>query len=161
VGRGIEVRLCKSLMNLELSSDQPEELTEEKDQKDILIIGGIQIFLPLSPVEARVCVVDVVTRERQPVVTVGEMEQISEATQAEEGNDHFEEWLKFFGQEDETKTTTALELATEEEEETDSMSFDNLCEQIKSLERRVIVQRMHIQQVKLEADEGGAYQPQE
>jgi hypothetical protein len=39
-----------------------------------------------------------------------------------------------------------LELAAEKEEEADNMSFVDLCEQIEALERRVIVQRMHIQQ---------------
>jgi hypothetical protein len=53
-----------------------------------------------------------------------------------------------------------LELAVEEEE-ADSMSFVDLCEQIEALERRVIVQGMHIQQVKMEADAGEAYQPKE
>jgi hypothetical protein len=60
VGRGTEVRLSESLMNSEVSSDQREELTGE-DQKGILIIGGIEIFLPLSPVEARVCVAEAAT----------------------------------------------------------------------------------------------------
>jgi hypothetical protein len=88
VGRGIPYfqreRRVKDELRVEFIS--AEELTEEKDQKDILIIGGIQIFLPLSPVEARVCVADAATGERQPAVTVRrEMEQTSEAAQAEEG----------------------------------------------------------------------------
>jgi hypothetical protein len=89
-------------MSSELSSYQQGQLTEEKDQKDILIIGGIQIFLPGSSVEVRVCVVDVAATERQLVETVKEeeeLDQISKATQAEEGNEHYEEWLKFFSQE--------------------------------------------------------------
>jgi hypothetical protein len=54
---------------------------------------------------------------------------------------------QIFSQEAETETTAALELAAEkEEEEADNMSFVDLCEQIEALERRVIVQRMHIQQ---------------
>jgi hypothetical protein len=61
----------------------------------------------------------------------------------------------------EIETTAALELAAAEEEEADNMSFVDLCEQIEALERRVIVQRMHIQQMKLEADAGGEYQPKE
>jgi hypothetical protein len=121
------------------------------------MIGGIQIFLPLSPVEARVCVADAATGERQPVVTVREMEQTSEAAQAEE-DEHSKEWLNIFSQE--AEKTATLELAVEKEEEADNMSFVDLCEQIETLERRVIVQRMHIQQVKLETD-GGAYQPKE
>ena len=39
----------------------------------------------------------------------------------------------------------------EEEEEANNISLADLYEQIEALERRVIVQGMHIQQVKLEA----------
>jgi hypothetical protein len=46
-----ERRLSESLMNSAESSYQQGELVEE-DQKCILIIGGIQIFLPNSPAEA-------------------------------------------------------------------------------------------------------------
>jgi hypothetical protein len=151
-------------MSSELSSYQKGQMTEEKDQKNILINGGIQIFLPGSPVEVRVCVVDVAAIERQVAETVKEeeeLEKISKAAQEEEGNEHSEEWLKFFSQEAETEMTAALELAAVEEEEADSMSFVDLCEQIEALERRVIVQRMHIQQMKLEADAEGEYQPKE
>jgi hypothetical protein len=49
-------------MNSEVSSCQQEKLTEE-DQKCILIIGGIEVFLPNSPVEARACVADATTEE--------------------------------------------------------------------------------------------------
>jgi hypothetical protein len=45
-----------------------------------------------------------------------------------------------------------LDLAAAEEE-VDNMSFVDLCEQIETLERRVKVQGMHIQQIRLEADE--------
>jgi hypothetical protein len=38
-----------------------------------------------------------------------------------------------------------LELAAKEEEEVDNMIFTDLCEKIEALERRVIMQRMHIQ----------------
>jgi hypothetical protein len=44
-------------------------LTEE-DQRSILIIGGIEIFLPSNPVEARECVADATTEEGQPTVTI-------------------------------------------------------------------------------------------
>jgi hypothetical protein len=84
-------------MSLELSSYQEGQLTEEKDQKDILIIGGIQIFLPGSSVEVSVCVADIATTERQPAETITEkeLEQIPEASQ-EEGKDHSEGWLDNF-----------------------------------------------------------------
>jgi hypothetical protein len=39
-------------MGLEMSSYQQEEMMEKEDQKFLLVIGGIEIFLPLSPVEA-------------------------------------------------------------------------------------------------------------
>jgi hypothetical protein len=45
-----EMRLSESLMNSEKSSDQQGALIgEEEDQRCILIIGGISIFLPSNP----------------------------------------------------------------------------------------------------------------
>jgi hypothetical protein len=79
------------------------------------------------------------------------LEQVLEATQAEEEDEHSEEWLNTFSQE--AEKTATLELAEAEEEEADNMSFVDLCEQIESLERRVIVQGMHIQQMRLGTDE--------
>jgi hypothetical protein len=58
------MRLSESLMNSEVSSDQRKEPMEKEDQTHFLIIGGIEVFLPYSPVEASVCVVDAVTVER-------------------------------------------------------------------------------------------------
>jgi hypothetical protein len=71
---GTEMRLSESLMNSEVSLNQPEELTEQmssemdldqqmqltekEDQRNLLMIGGIEIFLPHSPVEAEIYVVD-------------------------------------------------------------------------------------------------------
>jgi hypothetical protein len=71
-------------MNSEVSSYQQEEMTEKEDQKSIMMIGGIKVFLPHSLVEASVCVSNAATTERQPAVTVKEMEQMSEASQGEE-----------------------------------------------------------------------------
>jgi hypothetical protein len=67
------------------SSYQQGELMEE-DQKCILIIGGIEVFLPHSPVEARACVADATTEERQPTVTIieEEKEQILMSSPTEE-----------------------------------------------------------------------------
>jgi hypothetical protein len=74
VGRDKKVRLCESLMNSEVSLDQQMQLRKEEDLRNIPMIGGIRIFLPLSLEEAKVCVVDEVatTRERQPTKTVKE-----------------------------------------------------------------------------------------
>jgi hypothetical protein len=46
------------------------------------------------------------------------------------------------------------------EEEANNMDFADLYEELEALERRVMVQRFPIRQVKLEAY-GGAYQPEE
>jgi hypothetical protein len=73
--------------------------------------------------------------------------------QIEEDDEHSEEWLNLFSQE--TEKTATWEFAEEEEEETESVSLVDLYEQIEALERRVKVQGVHIQQVKLEADEEG------
>jgi hypothetical protein len=100
VGKGEERRLFESFMNSAKSSYQQGELVE-KDHKCILIIGGIQIFLPISLAEANAsvaheevmqqeykkeamgpnafkfnCVCDAgVTEERQPAETVKEEEK--------------------------------------------------------------------------------------
>jgi hypothetical protein len=83
VGKGDEVRLPESLRSSEVSSNQQGVLTEE-DQTSILIIGGIDIFLPNNQVEARAHVES--ATKRQPVVTVikEEKEQILISSPAEE-----------------------------------------------------------------------------
>jgi hypothetical protein len=73
------------------------------------------------------------------------------AKEAEEDDEHSEEWLSIFGQE--TEKTATWEFAAAEEEEADNICFVDLYEKIEALERRVKVQGVHIQQVKLEADE--------
>ena len=60
MGKGKEMRLSESLMNSEESLDQQGVLTGE-NHKRILMIGGIQVFLPESPIEARACVADATT----------------------------------------------------------------------------------------------------
>lgn len=74
-------------MNSEVSQNQPEELTEqmssemsldqqmqltkeEEDQYNLIMIGGIEIFLPLSLEEAEVCIADAATAEEQSAMTV-------------------------------------------------------------------------------------------
>jgi hypothetical protein len=72
VGRDEQMRLSVGLINSEVSWNQPEELTEqvssemnldqqmqlteEEDMRDLLMIGGIKVFLPLAQEEAEVCV---------------------------------------------------------------------------------------------------------
>jgi hypothetical protein len=57
VGKGKEMRLSESLTNLEESSYQQGVLTGENHER-ILIIGGMEVFIPSSLVEARECVAD-------------------------------------------------------------------------------------------------------
>jgi hypothetical protein len=107
------------------------QLTKKEDQRNLLMIGGIQIFLLHIPVEVRICVVDerVTIVEGQLALTIvkEELEQVLEAAQAEEEDEHSNEWLNTFSQE--AEKTAALELAEEkEEEEEDNMSFADLCE---------------------------------
>ena len=70
--------------------------------------------------------------------------------EAEENDEHFEEWLNIFSQEAEE---TARWKFAAEEEEADNICFADLWEQVEALEKRVKVQSMHIQKVKLETDE--------
>jgi len=73
---------------------------QEEDRRNILMVGWIQIFLPGSQVEARICVADEgeTTGEGQPdAIVKGEVEHMLEATQEEE-NEHPEEWLNSFSQ---------------------------------------------------------------
>jgi hypothetical protein len=79
-------------MSSELDLDQQMQLTEEENQNSILMIGGIEIFLPFSQGKAEVCVADIevatTEAERQPAVTVKEaLEQVLETAQTEEGDD--------------------------------------------------------------------------
>jgi hypothetical protein len=72
----------------------------------------------------------------------------------EEGEDeHSEEWLNIFSQD--IEETATWEFAAEGGEEADNIFFVDLWQQVETMERRVKVQGVHIQQVKLETDEGG------
>jgi hypothetical protein len=130
VGRGTEVRLYKSLMKSKLSSDQKMQLMEKEDQDYSLIIGGIRIFLPNRLWEAKVCVAnEAKTTNRQLVLTVKEeeaLENMLEATQVEEEDAHFEEWLTIFSQE--AERTASLKFVEVEEEEANNMIFVDLYE---------------------------------
>ena len=130
---------------------------QEEDQRSLLIIGGIKIFLPNSQVEANAHDESVAEEEIQPIETIKEeeMEKTLMSTPAK-GEENSAELLKIFSQEYEQEMTIALELT--KEEEADSMEFVDLYAELEALERRVMVQSLHIQQAKLEAD-GGAYQP--
>jgi hypothetical protein len=81
VGRDEQMRLSEGLINSEVSLNQPEELTEqmsseldldqqmqlteEEDLRNLLMIGGIQIFLPFAQEEAEICVADVEQQQKQ------------------------------------------------------------------------------------------------
>jgi hypothetical protein len=145
VGRDEQMRLSVGLINSEVSWNQPGELTEqvsskidldqhvqlteeEEDQDDILMIGGIGVFLPCAQEEAEVYVADdatTVEEKSQLTMTIREeeeLEQVFETTQAqaevnEEENEHSEECLNIFSQEDEE--AVALKLTVEEGNESE------------------------------------------
>jgi hypothetical protein len=81
-----------------------------------------------------------------------------------EKEENSKEWLKIFIQEAEMKITAVLQAVKEEEEEEEeeeeNIDFVDLHEELEALERRVMVQILHIQQAKLEVG-NGAYQPRE
>jgi hypothetical protein len=108
-------------MSSEVSLDQHVQLTEEEDLRDLLMIGGIQVFLPFSQGKVEVCVVEGATTEaEQSVVTVRkeeELEQTLEAAQEEGGNEHSEEWINDFGQGAEKKEVATLKIAAKEDKE--------------------------------------------
>jgi hypothetical protein len=96
VGKGKRRRMSDSLMNLAKSSYQQGEMMEE-DQRSIIIIGGIELFLPTSLFEARVCVADATT-ESQPVATVikEERKKILKSSPQEEEEENSTKLLRIF-----------------------------------------------------------------
>jgi hypothetical protein len=89
-----------------------------------------------------------------------EVEQTLMFAQGEEEKEHSGELLKIFSQEAEQEVTAVLEAAESEEEEPDNIDFVDLCTELEALEGRVMVQSLHIQQVKLEMD-GRIFQSEE
>jgi hypothetical protein len=52
-------------MSSELDLDQQMQLIEEENQNSILMIRGIETFLPLNPGEEKFCVVYDTAKERK------------------------------------------------------------------------------------------------
>jgi hypothetical protein len=74
------------------------------------------------------------------------------AEEIEGGNEHSEEWPDIFNIS--AEKTATWEVAEAEDKEADNTCFSDLWDQLEALEEKVKVQGMHIQQVKLETDEG-------
>jgi hypothetical protein len=96
--------------------DQHVQLTkEEEDQDDIMMIGGIGVFLPCSQEEVEICVADGATIEQSAETVKEELEQVFETAQAQEEADeeskHSEEWLNDFSQE--AEEVVALKMTAE------------------------------------------------
>jgi hypothetical protein len=111
VGRDEQMRISVGLINSEVSWNQPGELTEqvsskmdldqqvqlteeEEDHNDILMIGGIGVFLPCAQEEAKICVADGATTEQSQLTMIvkEELEQTFETAQVDEGkNERSEE----------------------------------------------------------------------
>jgi hypothetical protein len=180
VGRDEQMRLSEGLINSEMKLDQQVQLKAVEDQRNLLMIGGIEVFLPFSQEEAEQSTVTVREEELEQTLEAAQEREENEHSEerlndfsqgaereevaalkltaeeagAEEEDKHYEEWLDIFSQEDE-ETATWEFAAEEEEEDTDNICFADLCQQIEALEERVKVQSMHIQQVKLEDEEEG------
>jgi len=98
-----EIPIChmgkgEKMKSIEILYKQGELMKE--DQRIILIIRGIEIFLPHSPIEARACVVEATT-EGQPMKNVIEeevKEQILKSSPSEE-EEHIVEFLTPWEQE--------------------------------------------------------------
>jgi hypothetical protein len=143
-GKGEKMRPCESLMNSKVSSYQRGELIEE-DQKSILMIGRIEVFLPHRPAKEKNCVTDVATIEGQPVVTVrekGDPEKTSKSTPAEEEHankmltpwemelEMLEDWLNHPELEDECHEKTVIEISRKENSEKLLKNFSQGSEQL-------------------------------
>jgi hypothetical protein len=115
------MRLSEGLINSEINLDQQVQLKKEEDLRDLLMIGGIKIFIPFTEEEAKVCVAnDAAAVEEQSTVTIREeeLEQISEdAQEGDEENGHSKECLNAFSQE--AEEAVALKLKAEEAGEGD------------------------------------------
>ena len=92
------------------------------------MIGGIQVFLPHSPVEANEGVADATIAGGQPTETVKEEEEMEQTLMFSQGEEeeNSTDLLKIFSQEAETEMIVALESAIEEE--ADGMDFVDLYE---------------------------------
>jgi hypothetical protein len=90
-------------------------LTEEEDQRYILIIGGINIFLPSNSVEANAHDESVVEERQLANIFIEEQEQtLTSSQEMKEEEEHSTKCLNFFSQGDEQEMTAEIELATEE-----------------------------------------------
>jgi hypothetical protein len=104
-------------MRSKVSSYQRGYLMEKEDQKCLLVIRGIEIFLPLSLVEVRSCIVEETILEGQLVVTIKEKEELGQTSELDlvEEEENSTKMLKIFSQEAEQGITTTLEVVAEEE----------------------------------------------
>jgi hypothetical protein len=136
--RSDSIPYCQVGRDGQMNSDQPEELTEqvgskknldqqmqlteEEHQNDLLMIGGIELFLPSAQEEAENSVVHAATAEQSQLeMTVRKerkLEQVSETAQAdEEKNECSEEQLNDFSQQAERAVASRLTAEKEKEEE--------------------------------------------
>jgi hypothetical protein len=96
---------CGFVDHVNEDNDKLKNCTIQKeDQKSIMMIGGIRVFLPDSPIKARACVADAATERGQPTNTVKEEEEVEQTLMFAQGEEeeHSTELLKFFSQEAET-----------------------------------------------------------
>jgi hypothetical protein len=75
---GIEIHVNEDDEDLKTS------ITEEEDHRSVLVIGGIEIFLPRSKGEASICVADATTKGQQVETVIDAEEQTLKSTPTEE-----------------------------------------------------------------------------
>jgi hypothetical protein len=103
--------------------DQWMQLTEEEELRDIMMIGGIGVFLPFSQEEAEICVADGAAAEQSAEIVQEEgLEHTLEVAQEGKESEHYEEWLNDFSQEAEEAVT--LKLIAEGADEEDDDNFE-------------------------------------
>jgi hypothetical protein len=91
-GELTEMRMSEGLIVLEIDLDQQVQMTKDEDQNDILMIGGISIFLPFSLEEVENFIADVAISEEQSAVTVKQkLEQMVGTAQEDQENERSEE----------------------------------------------------------------------
>jgi hypothetical protein len=129
--------LSESLIDSVESSDQQGVLTKEEDQRNILIIGGINIFLPSSLIEANAHD-EGATEERQSSKSVMKEEhdhKLASVEEMREEEEHSAELIKIFNKGDEQEITAELGPETEERA-ADNMDLVDLYEKFETLIER-------------------------
>jgi hypothetical protein len=120
-GREVETVLKSHVMNSEVSSEVIISRGADREGiRNLLIIGGIEVFLPIAKLRPGKMLHDTTTTEGQPTMTVKEEEEMGQTSEPDpaEEEEHSTEMLEIFSQEAEQGITTT---PVAEEEHADKM----------------------------------------